>query len=330
MLTLAFTPLVRPLQLPRHSHTPSPRATVLRASAASLLPDADVTALGDGAFYNERIGAHNVFEVDLDSAVVDEAARIFYGSGGPAAGAFSRGPFASTTAMREPYDDIHTPEGGFFAQRVTWRSNIAWVSVDDRRSFEAFEALFRQARLPERFAAVVPHSGALRLYSAFYVVRSWCEAHNWHQDYKPSVGTHALTLITPLHDFDETDSFQLSYLPQPLGAPSGDATRSGDEVVTGDEVRRYAYRKGRAIVFGSGFEHSTEPGKGRDGQPHVYLCFTFGTDRQEQWPEISRTISTQSRIVQHPDGKLRLSAIGEEIARILAESDGDPAWAAPP
>ena len=309
--------------------TPTPTATATATSAvppptaspppsppaAHVLPDADVTELSDGSFYNHRLGAKNVFEIDLDTAVVDEAARIFYGSGGAGVEEFRNGPFASTTAMREPYEDIHTPEGGFFAARVTWRSNIAWVSVDDRRSFAAFEALFQRARLAERFAAVVPHTASLRLYSAFYVVRSWCEAHNWHFDYGAPVGTHALTLITPIHDFDETESFQLSYKPQPPGeAASGEASPP--------EVERYAYHKGRAMVFGSGFEHSTEPGKGRDGQTHVYLCFTFGTDRQEQWPEISKTLSTQSRIVQQPDGELRLSAIGEQIASILAEMDG--------
>ena len=114
-----------------------------------------------------------------------------------------------------------------------------------------------------------------------------------------AVGHDALTLITPLDDYPETDTFQLSY-----------KSRGG--------VRRYTYTKGRAVVFGSRFEHSTEPGKGRDGEPHVYLCFTFGTDRQDAWASIARTLGTQSRIVRHPDGALRLTKVGEQIEEALA------------
>ena len=79
------------------------------------------------------------------------------------------------------------------------------------------------------------------------------------------------------------------------------------------------YKKGRAVVFGSGFEHSTEPGAGRDGEAHAYLCFTFGTDQQEKWPEIEKTLGTQSRVVTHPDGQICLSQLGAELERMVAE-----------
>ena len=65
------------------------------------------------------------------------------------------------------------------------------------------------------------------------------------------VGTDALTLIAPLKDFPETDSFQLTY----------HAAAGG--------TQRYVYRKGKAIVFGSGFHHSTEPGESQAGEPHT-------------------------------------------------------------
>ena len=86
------------------------------------------------------------------------------------------------------------------------------------------------------------------------------------------------------------------------------------------ERRRYTYRRGRAIVFGAGFEHSTEPGRCADGQPHAYLCFTFGTDRQAAWEQISRTLDTQSRIVCQPDGTLGLSHLGRELERMIEEA----------
>ena len=118
------------------------------------------------------------------------------------------------------------------------------------------------------------------------------------------MGTDALTLITPLRDFDETDSFQLRYQShqQPParggggggggGGAEGGASAAVAAAAAPREERRYAYQKGRAIVFGSRFEHTTEVGSGRDGQLHAYLCFTFGTDQQQRWAEISRTLGT--------------------------------------
>ena len=111
------------------------------------------------------------------------------------------------------------------------------------------------------------------------------------------MGTDALTLITPLRDFDETDSFQLRYQshqqpPARGGGAEGGASAAVAAAAAPREERRYAYQKGRAIVFGSRFEHTTEVGSGRDGQLHAYLCFTFGTDQQQRWGEISRTLGT--------------------------------------
>jgi hypothetical protein len=66
-------------------------------------------------------------------------------------------------------------------------------------------------------------------------------------------------------------------------------------------------------VFGSRFDHSTEPGEGDDGEVHAYLCFMFGTDVQESWPAIEETMNVQARVVQQPDGKQRLTALGRAI-----------------
>jgi hypothetical protein len=302
-----------------------PSAAPLRSGA---IPDPDVERLADGSFYNKRLGASNVWEVDVDPLIIDEASDLFYAVGGDdevtdtdgvgVGVSVSDPPFEDVTEMREPYLDLKTRVGAFFAQRVSWESNIAWVSVDDARAFDTFDSLFRRLKLPELFAGVVPHSKTLRMYSAFFVVRSWCKAHNFHHDYKPPVGTDALTLITPLRDFGETRSFQLSYR---ADAPNGQDghLRQPEHPPQQSEVRRYAYSKGKAVVFGSGFEHSTEPGAGLDGEAHAYLCFTFGTDQQERWPQIERTLGTQSRIVAQPDGELRLSGLGTELERAVEE-----------
>jgi len=77
------------------------------------------------------------------------------------------------------------------------------------------------------------------------------------------------------------------------------------------------YKKGTAVVFGSKFMHSTEPGAGRDGDPHAYLCFTFGTTDMAAWPQISRTLGTQSRVVVTPDGSFGFSRLGEKIEEMV-------------
>ena len=73
-------------------------------------------------------------------------------------------------------------------------------------------------------------------------------------------------------------------------------------------VRRYTYRWGKALVFGAGFRHGTEPGSSR--RPRAFLCFVFGTDKPEYWPAIVDTLNYQSRCLWRPDGKMVLSALG--------------------
>ena len=260
--------LPQPLALPttrcgRATAGFGPQASLARAPLAQTEPDPDVHQLSDGSFYNERLRASNVWEVDLPSDLVDEAADLFYG-GRVALSEMVQG-------QHEPYGDMATAAGTFFCQKVTsWNSDLLWVSVDDHAAFATFEELFQRMRLPEKFASVVPHRAVLRLYSAFFVVRSRCDAPSWHTDYWPPVGTDALTLITPLRDFDETDSFQLRYQShqQPAARSGGGGEEAGASAAPREE-RRYAYQKGRAIVFGSRFEHSTEVGSGRDGQVHL-------------------------------------------------------------
>ena len=289
-------------------HTPA--TSTLHAAG----PDRDVTRLPDGTYFNHRLQALNVWELDVDESIIDEAAEIFYSSG--AFLSYDSGVGAAR------YDDVHTPEGRFFTQRVSgWQSNIAWVAVDDRQSFARFEELFERLQLPQRFASVIPHVRAPRLFCAQYVVRSRCEGHNFHTDYNAAVGTNAISLITPLRDYRERAAFQLSYKAttgelQPDGQLAL-GTTNAERVQERSDLRRYAYKKGKAVAFGSRFEHSTEPGAGQDGEIHAYLCFMFGTDEQERWADIEETMDAQARVVQQPDGELRLSALGRRIESAL-------------
>ena len=258
----------------------------------------DLYNMTKGKYFNPLFGAHNIWEIDVNTDLIDEAADIFYNGA----------PFAELQQPGEPYVGLKTRIGEFFAQRVSWKSDIAWISTDDASSFARMQSIFDGLRLSERFASIVPHTRQLRLYNAFFVSRSWCDAHNFHTDYFEDVGTDALTLITPLRDFKERDSFQLTYMRE---------NRTAAQDSFEPQIDRYMYKKGRAIVFGSQFLHSTEPGRGHKGEVHAYLCFTFGTDRQGAWPRIAKTLDTQSRVVMHPDGQLALSKIGREIERMV-------------
>ena len=297
--------------------------------------DPDVRLLRDGLYYNRALQAHNVWELDLDPECLDEAARIFHDGG--------REPFASITQPGPPFEELETQAGAFFAHRVSWNSNVAWVSADDESSLSTLQSIFDRMRLSERFGAVVPKLERAVLFSAFFVTRTRCDGVNYHEDYHREVGTRALTLIAPLDSFAETESFQLEYAarrPEAFDAPSRGSVDAGSvdagsvdaglesgregrregrrEAEEGKDERRrrrYVYSKGKAIVFGSHFLHSTEPGRGRDGETHAFLCFTFGTDDEASWPAIARTLDSQSRIVRHPNGELCLTALGEERAR---------------
>jgi len=77
-------------------------------------------------------------------------------------------------------------------------------------------------------------------------------------------------------------------------------------------VRTYTYFPGEAIVLGGGFWHSTEPGWAPE--PRAFLCFTFGTDREELWPSIAKTLdSYQSRILCRPGGQMQLTTLGKNL-----------------
>ncbi len=319
-LAVSFSPASRP------SARRCAINNVLAAELSAVLPDKDVICLPDGTYFNTRLHAPNAFEIAVDESIIEEAADIFYGRFDGRVSDSEGGPFDGICKRAVIYDDVLTPVGRFFTQRVSaWRSDLAWVAVDDEQSLEKFEDLFKRLELPQRFASIVPHHRSLKLYCAQYLLRSWCEGYNFHTDFNRAVGTNALTFIAPLRNYRETQSFQLTYK-----ATVGEVTPDGhialgtinaEKPREGCNLRRYEYRKGKAIVFGSGFEHSTEPGAGHDGEVHAYLSFMFGTDDQAQWPEIEQTMDAQSRILQHPDGRVELSKIGRAIQLMLADLD---------
>jgi hypothetical protein len=181
-------------------------ATLLRASAALGMYDAPTQQ-----HYNEQLRASNVWEVAVPVGVVDEARHIFESSG--LTDAF-HGLHRGTARHARVGGDGVKP---FFAVRSagadgamggTASSDIAWLSVDGRASHDTFDKLFQRLELDRTFAPVVGAHAKLRMYSAYFVVRSRCAVPHFHCGYADEVGVKALTLMTPLHNYREVSSFQ--------------------------------------------------------------------------------------------------------------------------
>ena len=207
-----------------------------------------------------------------------------------------------------PYRQLDGPRGRFFCMRAgsstdekkAALSDLAWISVDDDATFDTFADIFWSSGIAEALRPYIDCEEGVRLYSSFYVVRSTCDAPNLHTDWGDAVGCNAFTLLAPLEDYTTAD-FQLLY-------QNGD--REGP-------LRQYTYKAGEAIVFSSKFVHSTEPGCAVDGsgRPHAFLCWTFGSDKEEHWPAIEPTIGGyQSRFMRTYDDKFKLTDIGRYLA----------------
>merc|ERR1719498_1669222 len=121
------------------------------------------------------------------------------------------------------------------------------------------------------------------MFSAYYVVRSQATGSNMHVDFVPAVGCNAFQLL-----YQDLDGV----------------------------TRQYRYTRGEAICFGSHFQHTTEPGRAAaaDGGLHAYLCFTFGSDKEEHFAHVYETQgSYASRVIRTPSGETLLTDIGRHL-----------------
>jgi hypothetical protein len=142
------------------------------------------------------------------------------------------------------------------------------------------------------------------------MVRTLGTKTNFHVDYSAEVGHRGLTLITPIDHFpveeeNEHGQFQLLYKEESPSEPATDLAK----------LSRYTYQMGRAVVFGAGFNHTSEPGAAESvDKPHAYLCFCFGTDQQEHWPGIAKTLDGyQAKWLAQSNGTFVLSRLGKQV-----------------
>ena len=206
-------------------------------------------------FINRDLLAPNVLTVPVDTTIVDEFASV-----------------AADHRDRRRYHVAHPP----------WSSDIAWVSANDEDTFAVFQSAFDRLGIASHVEPYLDLDRAVRLYCGFLVIRSRCDAADFHRDWEQT-NNEAFTLITPVTA--NAGDFGLLY--QRLDG----------------QTAEYAYRRGEAIVLGDHFSHSTKPGT--SDEPVALLSFTFGTDRMEHWDSISRTAGHQSALFRLPDGRFQ-------------------------
>ncbi|WP_254966444.1 hypothetical protein [Cyanobium sp. CH-040] len=171
----------------------------------------------------------------------------------------------------------HDPE--FNVQCPSWNSDIEWISPNSLAMFRVYRQVFDALDPARAVRPLLDLKHAPRLYSGFLVRRSHYIAPNFHEDWFDTQH-QAFTLITPLQ--------------------MGDKPAALIYKKTDGSIGRYAYRTGKAILFGDKFVHSTAPGS--SDPPLVLLSFTFGTDRMRYWSAIARTGANQGNLVWRPDG----------------------------
>jgi len=161
-----------------------------------------------------------------------------------------------------------------------WHSDIEWVSAADEEAFAVFQQAFDALGIAAYAAPYLDLQDEVRLYAGFVVVRSHCTAPDFHVDWT-NTNNEAFTCLTPI----SPSSPELGLLYRQLTGHSAE----------------YRYVPGEAIAFGEGFAHSTKPGTAVG--PETLLCFEYGTDKMQHWPNIYSTVGRQVTHLRQPDGR---------------------------
>lgn len=176
----------------------------------------------------------------------------------------------------------HSPfKDDMFAEvKPDWASDVRWISPLDEQGFAVFQSAFDRMEIAKWVEPHLDIDREVRLYSGFLVIRTCCTDPSFHLDWTDECN-QGLTLLTPIG----RNAGQLGLLYERLDGTIG----------------RYQYRRGEALILGSRFVHSSEPGQSQ--QPEALLSFTFGTDRMRYWPGLAATAARQGRFYRRPDGK---------------------------
>ena len=206
-------------------------------------------------FFNSRLNAHNVLEINIDYSIVSQFQYLLSEASHP---------------------------GKYTCLHPNWSSDIKWISPDTLAGFGYFQKQFRRLDICRHILPLLDKDKCARMYSGFIVLRTRCDATNFHVDWR-NTGNQAFTLLTPITPV--VPGFGLLYY-------QSDGT-----------VASYSYKTGKALIFGDSFLHSTQPGC--SNSPFALLSFTFGTDKMKYWPNIALTTEGQGSLTRLPDGTFK-------------------------
>ena len=223
--------------------------------------------ISDTKFVNIKLNAKNVLEILVPFQILSDLREFF-------------------DKYVEPYlvegNYVGGLKGGgnhkfYCVAPKNWDSDVQWISVDSRSTYNYFLTYFKDIGLDDIFKDIIDVESEIVIYNIFFVVRSKCKKHKWHIDFYRGTNVNAFTLLTPLQDKNDIN---LAYRD------------------LNNEKKIYEYKRGTAIVFGENFIHSTNvsPKGGRE----VLFCFSFGTDKMRDWEVIKETAAHQGNYYMHP------------------------------
>ncbi|HEX8842788.1 MAG TPA: hypothetical protein VF757_10880 [Sphingomicrobium sp.] len=184
----------------------------------------------------------------------------------------------------------------FYSKAPAWKSDVQWLSARNEIDFVRFQSVFDRLGIAAHVEPYLDLDRGVRLYSGFFVIRTRCTEPDFHLDWRDT-NNEAFTLLTPLSS--NAAGFGLLY-------------KKAD-----GSIGEYEYRLGEALVLGDDFVHSTKPGTSEE--PVVLLSFTFGSDKMEHWPSISRTAASQGMLVRRPDGSFERTLLRKRVRAALGK-----------
>jgi hypothetical protein len=157
---------------------------------------------------------------------------------------------------------------------------LLWISNNNAHTYDIFKSFMNELDIMDDIKQLVDFDNKIEVYCGFFVVGKGMDRETWHKDFQD--GANAYTLITPLFELDSSHG-NLMYK---------DVSSS---------IKTYQYKMNEAVIFGDGFEHTTQPYPATDNL-RVMLSFTFGTDKAEYWNTLKQTIGEQSNYMILPCG----------------------------
>tara|TARA_Y100001968_G_scaffold222292_1_gene205071 strand:- start:895 stop:2589 length:1695 start_codon:yes stop_codon:yes gene_type:complete len=212
-------------------------------------------------FFNKDLNANNVIDIGFDIEKLKELEII------------------KKSYLWGTNKDIFPPQE-FSSIKPAWGGDMEWISSNNMNTYNLFLKGFETLGLEKILKDIIEYDTKLRLYAGFFLKRSTSKK-NFHVDWQGNLKNNAFTLLTPL--YQEEDALHLLY-----------------KDISGKECK-YKYEIGKGILFGSDFNHSTQPGE--SSSPSILLCFQFGTDLAEYNQGVHNAMGAQTPFMLLPDGR---------------------------